>query len=158
MEDVGTATFNPREVEALRAYLMKGGFVWVDDFWGTYAWADWVTEIGRVLPPEEYPIQDLTPSHPIYRTQFEIKEFPQIPSIQAWRITWLNPAGDHHEEQIGRRSGNDVVQIGTRPDGTPTRWSFTDITDDSFHWLGEALEPDGKTWRLEGEFRAARMR
>jgi hypothetical protein len=59
--------------------------VWVDDFWGTYAWADWVREIGRVLPPEEYPIQDLTPSHPIYRTQFEIKEFPQIPSIQAWR-------------------------------------------------------------------------
>ena len=42
MEDVGTVTFSPREVEALRAYLMKGGFLWVDDFWGSYAWADWV--------------------------------------------------------------------------------------------------------------------
>jgi hypothetical protein len=80
------------------------------------------------------------------------------PSIEAWRITWRNPAGDHHEEQIGRRSGKDVVQIGTRPDGTPTRWTFTEITADSFHWLGEALEPDGKTWRLEGKFRARRMR
>jgi hypothetical protein len=78
------------------------------------------------------------------------------PSIQAWRITWRNPAGDHHEDQIGRRIGNDVVQIGTRPNGTPTRWTFTEITSDSFHWLGEALAPDGKTWILEGEFRARR--
>jgi hypothetical protein len=77
-------------------------------------------------------------------------------TLQAWRITWRNPAGDHHEEQIGRRIGPDVVQIGARPDGTPTRWSFTEITPDSFHWLGEALDVDGKTWRLEGEFRAKR--
>jgi len=79
-------------------------------------------------------------------------------TIQAWRITWRNPAGDHHEDQVGRRSGKDVVQIGTRRDGTPTRWRFTEITTDSFHWLGEALEPDGKTWKLEGEFRGRRMR
>jgi hypothetical protein len=80
------------------------------------------------------------------------------PTIQAWRISWRNPAGDHHEDQIGRRSGDDVVQIGTRHDGTPTRWTFTEITPDSFHWLGEALESDGRTWRLEGEFRAVRRR
>jgi hypothetical protein len=80
------------------------------------------------------------------------------PSLQAWRITWRNPAGNHHDDQIGRRSGSDVVQIGTRPDGTPTRWTFTEITPDSFHWLGEALETDGKTWILEGEFRATRTR
>lgn len=79
------------------------------------------------------------------------------PSIQAWRITWINPAGDHREDQIGRRSGKDIVQIGARADGTPTRWTYTEITPDSFHWLGEALQPDGKTWKLEGEFRAKRM-
>lgn len=79
-------------------------------------------------------------------------------SIQAWRITWINPAGDHFEHQIGRRSGSEVVQIGVRPDGTPTRWTFTEVTRDSFHWLGESLQPDGKTWTLEGEFRAKRMR
>ena len=77
-------------------------------------------------------------------------------TIEAWRITWSNPAGDHYEEQIGRRIGNDVVQIGVRPDGTPTRWRFTEISADTFHWLGEALETDGQTWRLEGEFLAQR--
>jgi hypothetical protein len=79
-------------------------------------------------------------------------------SIQAWRITWANPAGDHHEQQIGRRIGRDIVQLGTRPDGTSTRWTFTEITRNSFHWLGEALEHDGRTWRLEGEFLATRIR
>ena len=67
------------------------------------------------------------------------------PSLQAWQITWTNPAGDHHERQIGRRIGQDVVQIGTRPDGTPTRWTFSEIAADSFHCTGEARNPDGRT-------------
>jgi len=78
------------------------------------------------------------------------------PTIGAWRISWRNPAGDHHEDQIGRREGNDVVQLGTRPDGMKTRWRFVEITDNSFHWLGEAQEPKAKTWMLLGEFRGRR--
>jgi hypothetical protein len=50
------------------------------------------------------------------------------------------------------------VQIGARIDGTPTRWRFTEITPQSFRWLGEALDQDGKTWKLEAEFRARRLR
>jgi hypothetical protein len=80
------------------------------------------------------------------------------PSIRAWRITWINPAGNHAEQQIGRRAGNEIVQIGLRSDGTPTRWRFTEITPESFHWLGESLQADGSTWILDGEFRATRMR
>jgi len=74
------------------------------------------------------------------------------------RRSWSNPAGDHYEQQIGRWSGKDVVQVGARSDGTPTRWMFTEITPDSFHWIGEALQSDGTTWKLEGEFRAKRIR
>ena len=79
-------------------------------------------------------------------------------TIQAWRIHWINPVGGHREQQIGRRVGKGIVQVGARADGTPTRWQFTEITTDSFHWIGEALEPDGVTWKLEGEFRARRIR
>ena len=77
-------------------------------------------------------------------------------SIQAWRIVWRNPVRNHWEDQIGRWSGKDVVQIGVRANGTPTKWSFTEITRDSFHWLGEVLSTDGLTWILEGEFFAKR--
>jgi hypothetical protein len=74
---------------------------------------------------------------------------------------WINPVTNHYEQQIGRRVGprkdDDIVQVGARLDGTPTRWRFTEITPNSFHWIGESLNPDGATWQLEGEFRCKRM-
>jgi hypothetical protein len=79
------------------------------------------------------------------------------PAIQAWHIEWINPASGHRERQTGRRIGGEIVQTGARPDGTATRWRFTEIMPDSFHWIGEALHPDGRNWMLEGEFRARRM-
>jgi len=87
MEDVGTAAFTEAEVEGLRSYLLKGGFVWVDDYWGSSAWSNWVSQFSRVLPPSEYPIQDIPVNHPILKTQFEVTEIPQIPSTQFWRTS-----------------------------------------------------------------------
>ncbi|QDT52600.1 hypothetical protein Pan44_06120 [Caulifigura coniformis] len=78
-------------------------------------------------------------------------------SIEAWRISWSNPSGDHFEHQVGRRDGQDIVQIGQRPDGSTTRWRFTKITVDSFHWLGESQPAAGGDWLLEGEFLARRI-
>ena len=78
-------------------------------------------------------------------------------SIGAWRVTWINPVTGARDELIGRWSGKDIVQVGSHSDGTPIRWSFTEITPDSFHWLGETLKQDGKTWKLEAEFRARRI-
>ena len=78
------------------------------------------------------------------------------PTIQAWRIVWVNPAGDHYEQQVARWSGKDVVQVGARCDGTTTRWTFSEIKGDAFHWTGEALAAAGRSWTLEGDFRARR--
>jgi hypothetical protein len=87
MEDTGTVGFTDAEVARLREYLLKGGFLWVDDFWGEAAWEQWTTELARVLPPADYPIFDLTPDHPLFRAQFLVSKVPQIPSIQFWRVT-----------------------------------------------------------------------
>ncbi len=84
MEDVGTISLSEAEVVRLREYLLKGGFLYVDDFWGRLAWDRWVSEIGRVLNPGKYPIVDLTPDHPIFRTMFVVPKLPQIPSINHW--------------------------------------------------------------------------
>jgi hypothetical protein len=117
----------------------------------------WVLE-GRAVQdvwimPRERTAQ-LDKSNNMYGTTLRVWDA----SIQAWRITWINPVSGHREEQTGRWSGKDVVQVGARPNGTPTRWSFREITPESFHWTGEALQADGKTWELEGEFRAKRIR
>ena len=85
MEDAGTAQLSDAEVEALRTYLLKGGFLWVDDYWGDTADQQWLHELARVLPPDQYPVFDITPQHPVFRTLFDVKKLPQIPSIQFWR-------------------------------------------------------------------------
>ena len=83
--DVGTLGFSAEEIPKLREYLLKGGFLWVDDFWGSAAWAQWQGQIARVLPPGEYPIVEVPPTHPIFKSLFEISEVPQVTNIQFWR-------------------------------------------------------------------------
>lgn len=85
MSDVGTMRLSDEEAARLREYLLKGGFIWVDDFWGEWAWAQWVEEIHRVLPPIEYPIRVVPPDHTVYRLFFQVPGLPQIPSIAFWR-------------------------------------------------------------------------
>lgn len=85
MSDVGTLRLSDIEAARLRAYLEKGGFLWVDDFWGPWAWEQWIGEISKVLPPAAYPVFDIPDDHPIRRILYEVEEIPQIPSIQHWR-------------------------------------------------------------------------
>lgn len=79
------------------------------------------------------------------------------PDIDAWRIQWTDPVTRNFLGMIGRAAGDDIVQLGTRPDGQLIRWSFSEITPDSFRWRGEVSADDGASWRLNTEFTAARM-
>jgi hypothetical protein len=88
--DVGTVQFSPAEIARLRAYLLKGGFLWVDDFWGTAAWNQWASEIHRVLP--EFPIFDVPATHAIHNTLFADAVVPQVPGINYW--TWTGGRTD----------------------------------------------------------------
>jgi hypothetical protein len=83
--DVGTIGLAPIEVERLREYLLKGGFLWVDDFWGTRAWDQWADAMRQVLP--ECPIFDILPGHPIRETLFDVSHVPQVPGINFWRAS-----------------------------------------------------------------------
>ena len=78
------------------------------------------------------------------------------PELDAWRIWWINPAGNSFRQQIGRPRGKDIVQEGRTDEGVLTRWSFTRIRPDSFHWLGEASTNGGVSWQLPVEVLARR--
>jgi hypothetical protein len=85
MQEVGSLYIDDDEAPRLRDYLLKGGFLWVDDFWGSNAWAVWASQIRKVLPPGEYPIVDVPDDHPMFRTMFELRKgVPQVPSINFW--------------------------------------------------------------------------
>jgi hypothetical protein len=77
----GSAWFEADEAARLREYLLKGGFLWADDFWGSYQWDQWASQIRKVFPADQYAIVDLPLDHPLLRTQFEVREIPQIPNI-----------------------------------------------------------------------------
>ncbi|HEY6361854.1 MAG TPA: DUF4159 domain-containing protein [Vicinamibacterales bacterium] len=83
--DVGTIGMTQEEANRLRLYLEKGGFLWVDDFWGTAAWIQWTRELAKALPPSEFPIEEVPLSDPIFSTQFTVTKIPQITNIQFWR-------------------------------------------------------------------------
>jgi uncharacterized protein DUF4159 len=134
MEDVGTARFSEEEVSNLRAYLLKGGFLTVDDFWGSRAWERWEEEIGRVLPSEEYPIVDIPPEHPLMHVLYDVKEVEQVSSIQFWM-----------------RSGGSVSERGA----DSARVNFRGIEDERGRLIVVMAHntdiPD--TWEREGESR-----
>lgn len=82
--DVGTMGLTGEEAAALRSYLLSGGLLHVDDFWGERAWKNWRYEIRRVLPEEEYPLRDIPPDHAVFNEPFEVGDMPQIPGRQFW--------------------------------------------------------------------------
>src|SRR5215212_7855809 len=84
MTEVGAAYFSPEEAQKLREYLLKGGFLWADDFWGTYAWDNWASEFSKVLSTADYPMRDLPLNHALFHTQFTVDRVHQIPSINFW--------------------------------------------------------------------------
>jgi len=84
MTEVGSAYISPQEAVKLREYVQKGGFIWADDFWGSYAWEHWVGELRKALPANEYPIVELPKDHPLFKQQFQITRVPQIASINFW--------------------------------------------------------------------------
>ena len=77
----GRLIFKELEVTALRDYLLNGGFVMLDDFWGENEWQNVYYEIKRVFPDRE--LIDLPIEHPIFHIVFDIKEKPQVPSIHV---------------------------------------------------------------------------
>jgi hypothetical protein len=77
------------------------------------------------------------------------------PGLDAWHILWSDPLKQYYSRQLGRASGNRIVQEGASDAGVRTRWSFTEITPSSFHWTGERLVR-GADWAIQAEFFARR--
>jgi hypothetical protein len=146
MEDVGTVRFSDEEVEHLRKYLLKGGFLYVDDFWGTQAWEQWVYELGRVLPANKYPIFDIPTDHPIMHSLYDVKEIPQVSSIQFWYRNsgstsergWMNDSPHSDFRGIQDERGRLIVVMSHNTDISDT-WEREGENREYF----ERFSPDG---------------
>jgi hypothetical protein len=124
---------------------------WVD---GTVVWT-----FGRVLDGRA--VQDVMwftapgpDGFPVRETGSTMRLFD--PAAGAWHVVWFSPAG-RVTALVGRAGERgDIVQEGVRPDGRAIRWVFTELTDDTFRWLGHVSDDGGRSWLLEQEMRARR--
>ncbi len=75
--------FTDAEAEALRRYLLTGGFLMVDEFWGPEQWDHFYWEMKRVFPNKE-PVE-LPLEHEIFHNVYDLKKKPQVVAIHFWR-------------------------------------------------------------------------
>jgi hypothetical protein len=80
--EAGSLKLDDGEARSLRDYLLGGGFLMVDDFWGEAEWKNFYENIKRVFPERE-PVE-LPLDHEVFHCFYDLKEKPQIPSIHAW--------------------------------------------------------------------------
>ena len=81
----GRMSLSEAEVTALRRYLLNGGFLMVDDFWGEWEWQNFYEQIKRVFPDRE-PLE-LPLEHEIFHCVYDLKKKPQVPSMHFWLNT-----------------------------------------------------------------------
>lgn len=108
MSNPQSIALSDAEVEALRKYLLNGGFLMADDFWAPQAWRN-LREIMTEVLPDHAP-KELALDHEIFHIVYDLKQMPQVPSILAWR------RGDKFEYWHGDPEGDEA----------PHFWTYTD--------------------------------
>ena len=76
---------------------------------------------------------------------------------EAWSVVWLNPVHNVEVHLVGRRIGDHIVQEGDQPEGTRLRWTFDELRETGFHWIGERSDDGGRTWRTQQVMVGQRM-
>jgi hypothetical protein len=105
MIEVGDISLTDQEAHHLREYMLNGGFIMVDDFWGTREWDNFEVALKQIWPDRQF--EEIPLSHEIFHMVFDLKVKPQIPHISYSRyviqqgITWeVDKAGS---EQVHYR-------------------------------------------------------
>jgi len=101
MVEPGSLYLDEAEVEALRNYLLNGGFAWLDDFWGEGEWNNMAREFKKVFPQRDW--VDLPLEHPLYHCVFEIKSKDQVPNVSNGSARQFDP-----EYPIWERGGRET--------------------------------------------------
>ena len=94
--EVGYMALSESEVLGLRRYLLAGGFLVIDDFWGSYEWENIVMEFQRILPGHQ--IVDIPRDHPVFTCFYNVEELVQVPNVgqgiaggPTWEKDGYNP-------------------------------------------------------------------
>lgn len=111
--EVGAMQLEQSEADALRQYLLAGGFLFIDDFWGSWAWKNLEEQMALVFPDRE--IVDIPPTHSIFNLLYEIEEIKQVPNFRngiAFERTGISHEDDgRHAHVRGIFDDNDQLMV-----------------------------------------------
>jgi Domain of unknown function (DUF4159) len=77
----GHMELSEEEAASLREYLLRGGFLFLDDFHGEAEWQHAQGQLKMILP--RYEVKDLPLTHPIFHSYFDLNEVVQVPGVAS---------------------------------------------------------------------------
>ena len=140
--EVGAMQLNDKEVSALRDYLLAGGFLFIDDFWGSWAWENLTEQMLRVFPDRT--IKDIPMGHSLFHTVYDINEIMQIPNknngidFERRGITHENDGIEPHIGGIFDDNDRLMVVINWNTD-LGDAWEWADHPDYPAHFSTYAV-------------------
>lgn len=151
MVEPGSLSLRDEEIEPLRKYLLNGGFLMVDDFWGEQEWENVAVEMKRVLPDKHF--EELPLDHPLYSCVFQINSKGQVPNIRLGiesqydpeHRTWERPDAKvvHHrviyDDRPGAGDHRRIMVMATHNTDNGDGWEREGESDYFFHNFSEKI-------------------
>jgi hypothetical protein len=122
----GHMVLSNEDAAKLREYLLRGGFMMLDDFWGTDEWQHVQEQLRKIFP--EHPIRELPLEHPIFHCYFDIDEVVQVPQNRNWiyyRQTHEQDGYVPHYEAITDENNRVMIFIARNTDNGDA-WEWID--------------------------------
>jgi hypothetical protein len=111
---VGAWDLTDAQARKLREYLLRGGFLLCDSFYGAEEWVGFVAGMHRVFP--DRPIVELDDSHPIFHVAYDLTERPQVPTWQHLPHGYRSDGAIPHWRAILDDDGRVMVMIAFNND------------------------------------------
>jgi Domain of unknown function (DUF4159) len=152
MVEPGGLLLREEEVPILRQYLLNGGVLWADDFWGEWQWKVFERQMKRVFPDRDF--VDVPTDHPLFHSVFDLNvplNQLQTPAMgfalqrKGTGVTWeVHPREDGSMEQcvemhvraIFDDKGN-IMVLATHNCDNGDSWEREGADDWFFHEFSE---------------------
>ena len=118
------------DAAALREYLLRGGFLMLDDFHGEYEWAHARGELKKIFP--EYEPKDLPITHPIFHSYFDLDQVIQVPGVAALirGVTYEHGGVTPHYRGVEDKNGRLMIFM-----------TFNCDLGDAWEWVNDPRYP-----------------
>ena len=139
----GGLDFSDEEIVALRNYLLNGGFLMLDDFWGEDEWDNAEQVMARVLPGRSF--VELPLDHPLYNCVFKIKAKGQVPNVglgvrSQWDgVTWERPDAREVHHRAIFDDHDRLIVLATHNTDNGDGWEREGESDYYFHNFSEKI-------------------